>query len=377
MAGLFLAGCASQRADIHRPDVERVRQHADKAMSELETTAAADPGTVSGTTLASKSGPTTVEGTSLKSSDYPASRYLTATGSGADRQQAAANARVEIARIFKSRIQASSLFYEDYSSDSNRGGHSRQQQHISTSMNISTEAVVSGIRIVQVVRQDKEFIALAVLDREKTWTKLQKEIDRYDRLLAASMKQYQQQDDGLLKVKILKNAIEQYRLRQAIENQMLVLFPGRPVAPSPVSSQSIETELARVLLQDFRLAASISGDGADQVQRFLVQSLTRHGFTVVSQADKAQILVKGRISLTPVPESSASGKWRYISWAAGFDLVDQKTGSVLASFSDSGRKGQLSFSRARSQALYHIGNRLIPQVVQKMTRHLFRLAQQP
>ncbi len=369
---LVLTCCASGQADKHRTDMQAVRQHADKAMDELDRNTAAGPASTG-----QPSGPHQPEGASLRLDDFPVSRYLAAIGSGPDRRQAAADARVEIAKIFKSDIRSSSSFYEDYSSDSASAGRPRQQQHISSATKISTEAVISGIRIVRVARHGKEFLALAVLDREKTWAKLQKQIGRHDRLLAESMNQYRRQSDGLLKVKILKNALRQYELRQNIENQMLVLEPGRPVAPSPVSRQSIETELARLLLHDLRLAVSVTGDGAGQVRRFLTEALTGHGLTVVSRAGEAQILVKGRISLTPSRESAANAKWRWIDWTASFCLVDQKTGSVLASRSDSGRKGHLSFSRARSQALYDINNRIIPRVVEDMTRHLFRLAGQP
>ncbi len=379
LLAIVLGGCASRPVATQPADLEKVRQNADQAMSELDRNPASDP-EVSGPAPAGKSRPgqalprTT---TGLRLDAFPSSRYLTALGSGSDRRQAAANARVEIAKIFESRIKSSSSFYEAYSSDSNLSGLPRQQQRISSRTDISTEVVVSGIRIAQVSRRNNEFMALAVLDREKTWRRLRKEIDHCDRLLEESLAQYKHSDDSLLKVKVLKDAARRYRLRQNLEKQMLVLKPDLGVPPGPVSLQWIETEMARLLLHDFKLSVRIEGDGAEDVQSFLVESLSRGGLSIVQDSNRAQVLLEGKISITPLPVSESNGKWRYVRWATNFALVDKNSGSVLASRSDAGRKGHLSLARARNQALYHIGHQVVPLVVREMTRQMFDLAGRP
>ncbi len=375
---LALSSCTSRAVKQQAPDTNTVIRHADKAMSDLERHEngnfhkqqsadypEGDTNPLPATTVA------------INSSAYPASAFLTAIGSGADRQRAIANARAEIAKIFKSHIQASTAVYEDYRSNTEDKNTHRHKQQIIATNKVSTNVVVSGIRIAQVVRQQDEYLALAVLDRAKTWDRLQREIEGIDRQLVELFEKYKQQNDYLLKLKILKTAADQFNRRQRLASQMGVLKPGIAMAPSPVTKEIIETEFARLLLHDFQLAVEISGDGADNVRSYMLEALTRRGLSIAGTKDKAQVVLQGKISINPAPEDAATGKWRYVNWATSFSLIDINTGIAFASRSDSGRKGHLTFPKARRQALYYINNKLIPLVVEDMTRRMFSLAEKP
>jgi hypothetical protein len=311
-----------------------------------------------------------VEGSSHK---YPSGRYLTGVGIGNDLQKAEDNARAEIAKVFYSRIDASTKISQEYL-QSVSGTTIRESGRMSVQdiLEVSTHKVLSGVRIAEIYHESKPsnaFFALAVLDREQSMVILQNKINGLDHDIQTQLDRAGRLSDRLLKIKELKAALETHLLRQAYDTELVIVNPtGQGIIP-PVAFVDIKNRLTDILTKEFRIHLEIKGDRAKDLQEALADALTQEGFSLSGTNEKANVLVKGSIEIKPLKQTSE--QWKYVRWKTAFDLVDLKGDSVFGSISDTGREGHLSLPQAQDRALLKIKKDLLPKLSQEISRYIF------
>ncbi|MBT9438800.1 MAG: hypothetical protein GAS50_06370, partial [Desulfobacterales bacterium] len=162
--------------------------------------------------------------TDKESELYPASMYLTGVGYGPDRQSAEDNARSEIAKIFYSDIHSRTSTFQEYlKTTSESKGKVTERFDIEEITRVSTQKVLSGVRIAQVFKQtkpDNVFYALAVLNRKQSAMILKYKIQELDIEIRRLIHNAEKEEDKLSKIKILKAAIQQYILREAYDAEL-------------------------------------------------------------------------------------------------------------------------------------------------------------
>ena len=384
---IFLAGCASQsQRDI--PE-EEIRARADRAFTDLsgeETGSPAQYQPQSGSANASPGGspprasadtvplisgkrPDWVNG---RSKQFPPDRFLTAVGYGPDRPTAEDKARAEIAKIFYSDIRSSNRTYQEVL-ETTAGGKSSSRENINFEeiTNVSTRKVLSGIRISQVYTEaapDRQFYALAVLDRYHTENILEQKIETLDRDIQRLYSESQQQKDKLSQVQYLQLCISNFILRQAYDTELRIISPsGKGISPA-VSFTEIEKRLNDVLLRDFFIALSVKGTRADEVQRALVEALNRKGFSITEETPRASVLARGTIDIQPIEQGASD--WKFVRWKAYFDLVDQQGGAVFGSVQKTGKAGHLNLGQAEERAMRKMRKTLAEEISSDLTEYI-------
>lgn len=383
--GSLLAGCRSQ------PPIpaESIRKNSAAAMDDLERretdraidTAEPGPGGGMSAKKPRQKNNATVSVTTGErlawvdgaSKAYPAARYLTGVGVGATRRVAEDRARVEVAKIFYSRVNASTRAYQDYLQiDGSDRTIRKERFDIQTVTDVSTRKVLSGVRIAQVYREDKTqpvYYALAVLNKQQTARLLRYRIAQRDGDIEANLALARNRHNGLEKIRLFKAAVRDYVLRQAMNAELqMVALNNRGIAP-PIAFAIIQDELNRVLRRSFRLALEVDGTHGRQVAADLAGQLSRQGFTVTDRPSAANVLVQGRIRIAPL--ARRSGRWHYVSWQVRFNLMDVDQNTVFGSILKSGRKGHLSLEQATEQALYIIREKVMADVARQISHHIY------
>ena len=314
--------------------------------------------------------PEWVDGESIQ---YPSSQYLTGVGFDSDRKTAEDKARSEISKIFMSKIDSKTRSYEEYLQTTSRG-KARTEQAISIEeiTKVSTQKVLSGVRIASVYKETGQqplFYALSVLDRGQSARILTDKISALDREIQDLVRRSEAQGDMLVTIKYLTQAIEKHILREAYDAELrIVSDSGRGIYP-PIHFAEITHKLESMLLRDFLIGVSVKGSRADEVKDALLQGLNQQGFAISEDLNRAQVLVRGTVEITPL-ERGAS-EWKYVRWRTHFDMVDKKGGAVFGSVNKAGREGHLDLPQAENRAVRKIQKALTTEIAQKMKGYIF------
>ncbi|HUU39768.1 MAG TPA: LPP20 family lipoprotein, partial [Desulfatiglandales bacterium] len=295
---LMVAGCAGKKKEI---PTEEIRARADRAFDDLraeesggskalpqenkgsELKPPVQPVKKNSDNVQVKKGarPDWVDG---NSSQYPSSGYLTGVGYDSERELAENKARTEIAKIFLSRIESKTKSYQSYLQVSSKGKLDIEENlSIQDITEVSTQMVLSGVRIVQVYQETKPeslFYALAVLDREQSMNILTDKIRELDMDIKDFLLRAEAEKDMLARVKYLKQAVRKHVMREAYDAELRIVNGiGTGISP-PISFTEIKSRLESVLFRDFLIGVSVIGSRADEVQDALIQGLNQQGFSV-------------------------------------------------------------------------------------------------
>jgi len=382
---LLITGCASEK----KIPADDIRGRADRAFGELKSEEtgekafprederdAIQPSVQSaqeqGGAVQVQKGkrPDWVDGESIQ---YPSSHYLTGIGYDADRRSAEDKARAEIAKIFLSRIDARTRSYQEYLQTTSKG-RSQTEQAISIEeiTKVSTQKVLSGVRISQVYQetgQEPIFYALAVLDRDQSAEILRDKIHGLDREIERIFSKAVAEKDMLATIKYLRQAIQSHILRGAYDAELrIVSQSGRGISP-PIHFAEIKSKLESILLRDFLIGVSVTGARAGEIQDALLQGLNQQGFSVSEDLTRAQVLVRGTVEIKPLDRGTS--EWKYVQWRTHFDMVDKEGGAVFGSVNKTGREGHLNLAQAENRAVRKIRKALTTEIAEQMRRYIF------
>jgi hypothetical protein len=382
---VMVAGCAPKKQEI---PAEEIRGRADRAFEDLHKEETGEGGVPEGGTSSlssqerphqEKGGPVQVtKGTRPdwvdgESIQYPSSQYLTGVGYDADRKTSEDKARAEIAKIFVSEITSRTKSYQDYLQISS-GGTSDLEEAFSIQeiTDVSTKKVLSGVRIAQVYQEPgprELYYALAVLDRDQSAAILRERIMKLDREIEVLVETARAEKDLLPKIKHLKQSIGKHAMREAYNTELRIVSQAGRGITSPVHFTEIKSELEAILLRDFLIGVSVTGNRADEVQAALVQGLNQEGFSISEDLSAANVLIRGAIEISPLDRGG--GEWKYVRWQAHFDMVDTGGGSVFGSVTKTGREGHLNLQQAENRAVRTIRGTLITEIAGEMRKYIF------
>jgi hypothetical protein len=228
------------------------------------------------------------------------------------------------------------------------------------------------VRIALVYKETGQqplFYALAVLDRGQSARILTDKISALDREIQDLVRRSETQGDMLVTIKYLTQAIEKHILREAYDAELrIVSDSGRGIYP-PIHFAEITHKLESMLLRDFLIGVSVKGSRADEVKDALLQGLNQQGFAISEDLNRAQVLVRGTVEITPL-ERGAS-EWKYVRWRTHFDIVDKKGGAVFGSVNKAGREGHLDLPQAENRAVRKIQKALTTEIAEKMKGYIF------
>jgi hypothetical protein len=212
--------------------------------------------------------------------NYPNVSYLYATGSASKAELAKDRALGNLAKIFELQVRESSTTSQDVKSY--REGDQEtvtSSARIASQVNISTDKMIQGARVAEQWQDEDDltYYALAVLDRSQAGANISDEMNRLDREIAFTMTSVDDQQDPLIKIADLQNAINMQNERNALQQSLKVVdLQGRGKS----SSWNV-TELKHQQTQALR-ALSMKGivtqDSIGELERLLHGAMAHAGF---------------------------------------------------------------------------------------------------
>jgi hypothetical protein len=379
-------GCASQ-SEI---PTDEIRERADRAFDDVKaeegekpssshSTRGAIPKNTNSSSEQGNASPNVQKGkrpewVDKPSAEFPIAQYLTGVGYAPTRKTAEDNARAEIAKIFSSTIDSRTRTYQGYIQIEAQGkSNTEETLSIEEITAVSTQRVLTGVRIAHVYQEEGTspiFYALAVLDRDQSARILEDKIHELDQDIQGLLDRARQSRDNLERIKYLKQAIQKFILREAHDSEFrIVNLAGRGI-PSPVYFEDIKSRLESILLRDFFIGVSVSGDRSVEIRDALIEGLNQEGFTISDDLDQANVLIRGTVVIQPLDKGTA--EWKFVEWRTHFELVDQKGGgSVFGSINKDGRQGHITLQQAENRAVAKMRAILTEEIARDVRRFIF------
>lgn len=305
---------------------------------------------------------------------YPIGQYISGVGSGRDRITAEDRARAEIAKTFHSHVTSATRVYEAYTQTSTAGKtRSSDQISIQDMTHVSTQSILSGVRIAEVSRDtsrgEPTYYALAVLDRRQSRVMLGEKIQRLDTQILSLVRQAEQEPQTLAKIKHYKAALREYISREVYNAELSVVDPsGKGLAPT-IGFEKIQDPLSDLLRNALFIAIAVSGDNAREIQQTLAGALTQKGFSITQDRNRCNVLVRGVVEIKPIDRRS--DRWKFVRWNTHFNLIDKSKGTTFWAAHNTGREGHKTIAQAQQRAVMKIEKKIGSSIAEQMTQFIF------
>ena len=288
---------------------------------------------------------------------YPSRFYLTGVGTGSTRKNAEDAARTEIARYMKVKISASS--YDWMKSEISTGTTEQFSQRLESAMTTAVDQALEGTSIAEIWedRGRNSVYALAILDRERVASVLKERILKIDADVAALLEQKTSQGrfSGLSQA---VSAAEALQKREVLNAELIMVSPeGSGVQPRYAVGEvmrKIESIIAGV-----RIGLDLTGDSTGDIRLALVRGLSQARMQVVTNAESADIVIKGQVEVARVDENNP-WFW-YLSMLRG-EIVDPKSGTYMGTLTESSREGAQDQLRGRVRSLESLSDKVASRV---------------
>lgn len=213
---------------------------------------------------------------------YPNFSYLTATGSGADAEQAKARALSNLAKIFEVQIREVSTTKQNVQTSTKDGVETVQTgQSLDSTVNLSTDKMVKGARVAEqwINAADVTYHALAVLDRKQAGNNIRGEMNRLDEETGYVMNQQSSRNDTLLKISDLHQANQLQQDRKTLQQTLKIIDVKGSGAPARWNLAELNEQLQQAL-RSLPLQTVVKEDDTGGLNNILQGAASAAGFVI-------------------------------------------------------------------------------------------------
>lgn len=307
-----------------------------------------------------------------KSSMYPDDQYITGVGSGDTRLEAENSARAQLAEVFKVQLNARFTSNKTETLRGSNGNVNGESTDFTRSLvNVGLQKTLEGSEIADVWQnpKDLEYYALAVLNRRKASVRIADQITALDSDLVNAGRQLDTAKSKLAKLRILVSRKNIALKRKGLNSDYSILSSSGSGLPLPgTSADEASSDLLRFCQSEIVFGLNAKGEGSRSAAQVVSDGLTGEGL-VVSGAEKREPDFTINIVSRMDPSNEPLDGWYYCRWDVDVNLVDNKTGVVMADISKRGRSGQLSVARSKDRAEYDM-DKTVKEMVQELVREL-------
>lgn len=308
--------------------------------------------------------------TTNQSPQHPEHSFLKGVGYAKERETATANAKADLAKIFKTRIESTQISineaYRVLTQNQSDETATRQFKQVTQE---STSKTLEDVQIAQTyfAKDENLYYALAVLDRSKAILKLTEDIQTLDTAIAMHMEK-SQAEDKMTRIFHLQRALVGLAERKLKDEEFRVVGQSGASFPSQYTLETVTETLRSLLFNAFNIAITISGDGATEIQGFIIEGLNQKGYTVLGKDDsstdqeKTDVTITGDISIQNEDAALSTGD-QQVRYAVNIKLIHQSTKKIIKSISFNNKLIKRTADRAYRQAIKKIGESLREQVV--------------
>lgn len=259
-----------------------------------------------------------------KSEQYPPSHYLTGIGTATDLESAKDRARANLAKVFSANIREVTEDMTRHARKSSGG----EEQHINEErverlISSRSEHVLTGSRIAETWQEQKTNVhyVLAILSRLQAENNLLQEIKRLDAETRIYIKQAQEENDILRKVRAASNAVDAQVARIAYQRNLRIIDASGHGEPSIWQVAKLNRDLEQ-LLRRVNISPRVTNDTTGTLKISTTAALSTAGFKV-SDPKTAEFILEARLDLEDI---GYRDKWYWSRGVLQVTLIERATG---------------------------------------------------
>ncbi len=255
---------------------------------------------------------------------YPNSKYLYATGSASESEQAKARALSNLAKIFEVQVREVSTTSQDIQSNTREGVETVQKsQRINSQVNLHTDKMIQGARIAEQWQNsvDRSYHALAILDRSQAGNNIRGEINRLDEETQYALNQQKKRDNPLLAIADLQRANSLQQQRQALQKTLKIIDVRGRGLPATWSLAQLNETLQQAL-RTLPVQTRVTVDDIGGLQNILQGAVSSAGFVI---GDRGYTLAAGLEVQPPIRDSD----WYWLRGVLKLELMAEDGVSVI------------------------------------------------
>ena len=301
------------------------------------------------------------------SSQYPVSKYLIGVGLANYREPAEAEARAEIARIFKSEVTSRQKVYQEYVQVISKGGENVEDSiSVQNLTEVVAGKVMNGVRIAEVYdAPDGMYYALAVLERGPASEQLEEKIRELDRSVLDEWNRAQTEQDKILRLRFLSRSLNYYLERDALNAELGVI--GRRTIQSEINGAELKAQVESELFSGTTLGVVVTGSRAADIKSALIEVLNNEGFTV-GGTPNPDVLIRVNVKIEPLDR--ADPQWKWALWSLSLEMTDAANGKIFGSYQKTDRESHLTWQSAQERAVRAVNIALKEEVGAKVRSYL-------
>jgi hypothetical protein len=315
-------------------------------------------------------------------SAYPRSAWVTGAATGTSAEAARANARAELSRVFRSRVESEVTDYTASETVSGPDGGSRSSvvEKLSIDTKVSTEGTFEGVRVAETWRDpgSSTWHALAVVEKSAMRRIFAADLEEAGRRVEGDLARADSAPTPLGRARALLDAHRASRERDLIAARARVV--GHSAGRFQPGTADIEHQLDMTLWNTRFQVEALEVDPSSgspkgslpKLREALEERITGIGFRVVGSGsgagEEANVFLECRMSLQEVPRGFEG---HFFRWEGAFELKGaQPDATVLLASQASGGESYATASIARTRALAKGAQKLAADLEGQISRYL-------
>ncbi len=255
---------------------------------------------------------------------YPNFKYLSATGSAGNAEQAKARALSNLAKIFEVQIREVSTTSQDIQTHQSRGVETvEKRQRIASTVNLKTDKMIEGARIAEQWQNslDLTYHALAVLDRTHAGNNIRTEMQRLDEETQYAMNLFEKRNDDLLKISDLHQTVQLQQDRQVLQKTLKIIDVKGKGLPSSWNLAELNEQLQQAL-RSLPLQTAVKQDDVGGLSAILQGAAAAAGFNIGSRGYQ---LTASVVAQEPIDQND----WYWLRATLKIELIAQDGSAVI------------------------------------------------
>jgi hypothetical protein len=293
--------------------------------------------------------------------DFPDSHYISGVGQGDSRDKAADRARAEISKRFRVSVDSSSVSSQSLLLTNLNGVETDySKENLRELTSTSTKMVIEDVRIAETWFDKKtvQYFALAVLDRRKAFTRVEKKTSDVLAEVSRMVDEAAASESPIKRIGRLVVASKLFNQCEPLISQAVVLNPSWSPDSGCVSSEALNRLFSEAASQ-FPVHISVTPTGTPVSKRMyqaVQDSLTKVGIPVVAYADDSVVQVA--VVLTIRDTGMTPSGFAFSTADAAISVRAIGNDDVISSKTISEREGGNTIVDARAKA----ENRIVDKV---------------
>lgn len=310
-------------------------------------------------TLSSTIPPSTLDVSDI--SEYPASKYLTATGIGQSESEARRQAKAELSNIFESKV--SSDIRKRVKSVIGETGNETVTRDAEQNIRVVSAIQLKGVQIGKTWynQEQKVYYALAILDRHQARENWQSELDDIDGKIEAALTSLDSLKSSFSKLQSLRNTHRQWIEREAIASRLRVLgfhdFSMKDYDVKTIFHKIQQIRANMLILIDIQ-----GGEYAELIQKVISEKLSKEGFALSDMGKRANIFINGSVKIEPVKLNNPELKYARVT--VSMAIIDSEIDITVGELTENKRAAHLNYTEAAHQAVKKVSNSIAQKLVE-------------